>query len=202
MATKNIHPIHKKVLSKTEKEKLLNQRGITIWFTGLSGSGKSTIANLLERKLSKDGKVCTLLDGDNIRNSINSDLGFTTEERKENIRRIAEINKLFNNAGIISISSFISPTKEIRDMAMNIIGNEQFIEIYVSTSLMVCEKRDVKGLYHKARKGEIQNFTGIDALYEPPINPSYTIDTVDLSPTQSLDVIYQGIYRLTSLNDE
>ena len=155
----------------------LGQNPKTIWFTGLSGAGKSTLANALEKQLSMTGKHTMLLDGDNIRMGINRNLGFTEKDRIENIRRVGEVAKLMNDAGLITITAFISPFRSDRRRAREIIGNEDFIEVYVSTSLEECEKRDVKGLYEKARKGEIPNFTGIGSPYEPPENPEITIDT-------------------------
>ncbi|MFT4662167.1 MAG: adenylylsulfate kinase [Patiriisocius sp.] len=195
----NIHPIFNAVASKASKEKSLRQKGLTIWFTGLSGSGKSTLAILLEKKLIQDGRVCCLLDGDNIRSGINKDLGFSENDRFENIRRIAEVNRLFNQAGLISISSFISPSIKIRQIAQEIIAKENFIEIFVSTSLEECERRDIKGLYKKARRGEISNFTGVDGLYEPPVNPNYSIDTENANPEESIMNIYSEILKLTAL---
>lgn len=177
MAENNIYPVFDKMLGRGDREALLKQHGIVLWFTGLSGSGKSTLAIALERELFKSGFVCRLLDGDNIRTGINNNLGFSEADRIENIRRIAEVAKLFADSGIVTLASFISPTKEIRSMAENIIGKDDFTEIYVSTPLEICEKRDVKGLYKKARKGEIKNFTGISAPFEAPESPAISIDT-------------------------
>ena len=162
MEEKNhIYPIFDRMMTRQDKEELLGQHSVMIWFTGLSGSGKSTIAIALERELHKRGLLCRILDGDNIRSGINNNLGFSETDRVENIRRIAEVSKLFLDSGIITIAAFISPNNDIREMAANIIGKDDFLEIFVSTPLEECEKRDVKGLYAKARKGEIQNFTGI-----------------------------------------
>ena len=147
--TNHIYPIFDKMLGRSDKEALLGQRGIMIWFTGLSGSGKSTVAIALERELQKRGLLCRILDGDNIRSGINNNLGFSAEDRVENIRRIAEIGKLFVDTGIITLAAFISPNNDIREMAARIIGKEDFMEIYVSTPLEECERRDVKGLYAK-----------------------------------------------------
>ena len=182
-----IYPIFDKMLSRKDKESLLNQRSVMIWFTGLSGSGKSTIAIALERELQKRGLLCQILDGDNIRSGINNNLGFTAEDRKENIRRIAEVGKLFVHTGIITIAAFISPNEELREMASDIIGKDDFMEIYVSTPLEECERRDVKGLYAKARKGEIKNFTGISAPFEAPQNPTLSLDTSKLSLEESIE---------------
>lgn len=164
-----------KILQRADKEQLLDQRGIAIWFTGLSGSGKTTIAIALEKELHINGLLTQMLDGDNMRAGINNNLGFSTEDRTENIRRIAEVTKLFVNSGIITICCFVSPTEEIRNTARTIIGAADFMEVFVNTPLEICEKRDVKGLYAKARKGEIEDFTGITAPYENPLNPAIEI---------------------------
>ncbi len=166
----NIFPTDK-ILQRAEKEQLLKQKGIAVWFTGLSGSGKTTIAIALEKELHAKGLLTQILDGDNIRTGINNNLGFSEEDRTENIRRIAEVTKLFVNSGIITICCFVSPTEEIRNKARTIIGDADFIEVFVNTPLEVCEKRDVKGLYAKARKGEIKDFTGITAPFEAPTAP-------------------------------
>jgi adenylylsulfate kinase len=164
-----------KILQRADKEQLLDQRGIAIWFTGLSGSGKTTIAIALEKELHINGLLTQMLDGDNMRAGINNNLGFSNEDRTENIRRIAEVTKLFVNSGIITICCFVSPTEEIRNTARTIIGAADFMEVFVNTPLEICEKRDVKGLYAKARKGEIEDFTGITAPYENPLNPAIEI---------------------------
>ena len=177
---KNIHPVFDQILTREDKERLLRQWSKVIWFTGLSGSGKTTLATELEKRLNFNGYLTQILDGDNIRSGINNNLGFSEEDRMENIRRISEVSKLLINSGVITINSFISPTREIRNRAKEIIGNENFIEIYVSTPLEVCEKRDVKGLYKKAREGIIRNFTGIDSPFEPPDNPDVEVDTSTL----------------------
>lgn len=175
----NIHPIYEKMLSRSEREKALHQKSMVLWFTGLSGSGKSTIAVGLERALFSRGYVAQVLDGDNIRDGINSNLGFSIEDRQENIRRIAEIARLYLQSGIVTICSFISPTLEIRQMAREIIGEQDFFEIFVDTPLEICEKRDVKGLYKKARAGQITGFTGIDSPYEAPATPDLRIETAN-----------------------
>lgn len=177
MKSTNIHPVFHQILTRADKEKFLNQRSCVIWMTGLSGSGKTTIARNIERELNKRGHLTQVLDGDNIRTGINNNLGFTEEDRTENIRRIAEVSKLFMDCGIICINSFISPTREIRHMAMDIIGKEDFIEVYVNAPIEVCEQRDVKGLYKKAREGKIKNFTGIDAPFEAPEKPDIELKT-------------------------
>ena len=183
----NIYPIFDRMLTREDKEQLLNQRSAMVWFTGLSGSGKSTIAIALERELHKRGLLCRILDGDNIRSGINNNLGFSEVDRVENIRRIAEVSKLFIDSGIISIAAFISPNNDIREMAARIIGPDDFFEIFVSTPLEECEKRDVKGLYAKARKGEIQNFTGVSAPFEAPTNPALSLDTSKMNLEESVN---------------
>lgn len=191
--TKHIYPIFDRMLSRSDKEELLKQHSVMIWFTGLSGSGKSTIAIALERELQKRGLLCRILDGDNIRSGINNNLGFSAEDRIENVRRIAEIGKLFVDTGIITIAAFISPNNDIREMAANIIGKEDFMEIYVSTPIEECERRDVKGLYAKARKGEIKNFTGISAPFEAPQHPALSLDTSKLSVEESVNKLLELI---------
>ena len=196
----NIHPVFGQIPNRSDKEKLLNQHAKVIWLTGLSGSGKTTIARNIEIQLNSRGYLTQVLDGDNVRTGINNNLGFSEEDRIENIRRISEVSKLFLNCGIICINGFISPTKSMRQMAGDIIGNGDFIEIYVNASIEVCEGRDTKGLYKRAREGKIRNFTGIDAPFEPPENPDVEINTVELSIedciTKSLKVILPRIeYR-------
>lgn len=183
----HIYPIFDRMLTRQDKESLLRQHGVMVWFTGLSGSGKTTIAIALERELHKRGLLCRILDGDNIRSGINNNLGFSEADRVENIRRIAEVSKLFIDTGIVTIAAFISPNNDIREMAANIIGKEDFLEIYVSTPLEECERRDVKGLYAKARRGEIKNFTGISAPFEAPVHPALTLDTSLLSLEESVN---------------
>lgn len=185
--TDNIYPIFDKMLARADKEELLGQRSVMIWFTGLSGSGKSTIAIALERELHQRGLLCRILDGDNIRSGINNNLGFTEEDRIENIRRIAEVSKLFIDSGIITIAAFISPNNDIREMASEIIGADDFLEVFISTPLEECEKRDVKGLYAKARRGEIKNFTGISAPFEAPEHPALSLDTSKLTVEESVN---------------
>lgn len=181
-------------VTKEIRERQLGQKAKTLWFTGLSGSGKSTLANALEIRLAAQGKHTMLLDGDNIRMGLNRDLDFSDESRTENIRRIAEVAKLMNDAGLIVLTSFISPFKLDRDMARNIIG-EDFVEIYISTSLEECERRDVKGLYKKARNGEITVFTGISSPYEAPETPEIQIDTAETSVEAAVDLIMKWLNR-------
>lgn len=183
----NIYPVFDRMLQRSDKEQLLNQRGVMLWFTGLSGSGKSTVAIALERELQRRGLLCRILDGDNIRSGINSNLGFSAEDRRENIRRIAEVGRLFVDTGIITIAAFISPTEEVRQMAQQIIGPDDFKEIYISTPLEECEHRDVKGLYARARRGEVKNFTGISAPFEAPKHPALSLDTSRLSLEESVN---------------
>jgi adenylylsulfate kinase len=173
----NIFPVFDQIIRREQKEELLNQNAKVIWFTGLSGSGKTTLGAAIEQELYNKGFLTQILDGDNIRSGINKNLNFSEDDRIENIRRIAEVNKLFLNCGIITLNCFISPTEEIREMVRNLIGGDNFIVIYVSTPLEVCEKRDPKGLYARARKGEIPNFTGISSPFEVPKNPDLEIDT-------------------------
>lgn len=185
----NIYPIFDRMMSRDDKEQLLKQRGMMLWFTGLSGSGKSTVAIALERELHSRGLLCRILDGDNIRSGINNNLGFSAEDRVENIRRIAEVGRLFVDTGIITIAAFISPNNQLREMAAEIIGKDDFVEVFVSTPLEECEKRDVKGLYAKARRGEIKNFTGISAPFEAPEHPDITLDTSKLPVVESVKIL-------------
>ena len=189
----NIYPIFDRMMTREDKERLLKQRSVMVWFTGLSGSGKSTVAIALERELHKRGLLCRILDGDNIRSGINNNLGFSAEDRVENIRRIAEVSKLFIDTGVITIAAFISPNNELREMASAIIGKADFLEVYVSTPLAECERRDVKGLYAKARKGEIKEFTGVSAPFEAPERPDLSLDTSVLSVEQSVSRLLELI---------
>lgn len=195
----NIHPIFDRLLQRTDREDRLGQHSKALWLTGLSGSGKSTIAQHLERKLYNNGFFAQVLDGDNIRSGINNNLSFSTEDRIENIRRISEIAKLYLHSGVITINSFISPTRSIRSMAKEIIGATDFIEVYINTPLEICEARDVKGLYKKARKGEIKGFTGIDAPYEAPLNPDIEVKTHNLTIDESVNIIYNYLLEYICL---
>lgn len=189
----HIYPIFDKMLTRADKEALLGQRGIMIWMTGLSGSGKSTLAIALERELQRRGILCRILDGDNIRSGINNNLGFSPADRRENIRRIAEVARLFVDTGIVTIAAFISPSEELRRMAAGIVGEADFFEIYVNTPLSVCEQRDVKGLYAKARRGEISEFTGISAPFEAPAAPAMTVDTSAMPLADNVKEILNSI---------
>ena len=182
----NIYPIFDRMLARADKERLLGQRGVMLWFTGLSGSGKSTVAVALERELHRRGRLCRLLDGDNIRTGINAGLGFSADDRRENIRRIAEVGKLFVDTGVITLAAFVSPTEELRTLARDIIGAADFKEIFVATPLEECERRDVKGLYARARRGEVKNFTGISAPFEAPQSPALVLDTTDTPVEESV----------------
>ncbi|MCL2412045.1 MAG: adenylyl-sulfate kinase [Treponema sp.] len=176
-------------ITREARAKLMNQKPLTLWLTGLSGSGKSTLANALEKRLASLGRHTMLLDGDNIRLGINKDLGFTKKDRSENIRRLAEIAKLMNDAGLIVLTAFISPFKVDRETAREIIGNDNFLEIYVNTPIEECEKRDVKGLYKKARAGELPEFTGVSGVYEAPENPALSVNTAELSVEEAVEKI-------------
>lgn len=191
----NVYPIFDKMMTRADKEQLLNQRGLMVWFTGLSGSGKSTIAIALERELHRRGLLCRILDGDNIRSGINNNLGFSEADRVENIRRIAEVGKLFVDTGIITLAAFISPNNALRQMAAEIIGKEDFIEVYVSTPIEVCEQRDVKGLYARARRGEIKDFTGVSAPFEAPEHPDLSLDTSVLTLEESVGKLIELILK-------
>lgn len=189
----NLYPIFDRMLQRSDREKLLQQRGITLWFTGLSGAGKSTLAIALEKELYRKKFLCRILDGDNIRSGINNNLGFSPADRMENVRRIAEIAKLFVDSGIVTIAAFISPTRAIRRLAADILGKNDFLEIYLSTPLAECEKRDVKGLYRKARQGEISDFTGITAPFESPEHPFLQLDTSRYTLEESVGILLQAV---------
>jgi len=199
-ARENIFTIFDDILKREDKEKLLRQKAKVIWMTGLSGSGKTTIATRVEKYLHNRGILNQLLDGDNIRVGISNNLTFSTKDRSENIRRIAEINKLFLNCGIVTLNCFISPTEKIRQIAKNIIGAENFIEIFINASVQTCEERDVKGLYEKARLGEIKNFTGVSAPFENPKNPHLEINTSKLSVEESTQRVVDYILPIIKNN--
>lgn len=187
-----IYPTKTKV-TRQQREHLLKQRSVLIWFTGLSGSGKSTLSIHLEAELHRRGHLTYLLDGDNIRSGLNRDLSFTDEDREENIRRIGEVSKLFLDGGYIVLSAFISPFKADRDLVKQIVGAENHIEVFVDCPLAVCEGRDTKGLYKKARAGLIKNFTGIDSVYEAPESPDVAIKSGEMSIDASVEILLDRI---------
>ncbi|MCO5230921.1 MAG: adenylyl-sulfate kinase [Chitinophagales bacterium] len=193
--TNHIHPIFDQLLQRSDKENLLQQKSCVLWMTGLSGSGKSTIAKGLEKKLHEAGYLSFVLDGDNVRTGINANLGFSEEDRLENIRRIAEISKLFVQSGVICINSFVSPTKDIRQQAKDIIGEADFIEVYINAPFEVCAQRDVKGLYKKALAGEIKNFTGLDAPFEAPEPADIEIKTAEISIEDAVNEVYNQLIQ-------
>ncbi|MDB5653664.1 MAG: sulfate adenylyltransferase subunit 1 / adenylylsulfate kinase, partial [Tardiphaga sp.] len=180
---------HALEVGKPLRARLKRQQPCVIWFTGLSGAGKSTIANLVDKQLSDSGRHCYLLDGDNLRHGLNEDLGFTDEARAENIRRVAEVAKLFVDAGLIVLVSLISPFRAEREMARGKLATGEFIEVHIATPLAECERRDPKGLYVRARSGEVDNFTGVDSPYEPPSTPELTLDTSSLSADAACECI-------------
>lgn len=188
-------------VSRKDRGVVLGHGSLVVWFTGLSGSGKSTIANLVELELSKMKVLTYILDGDNVRGGLNKDLNFSESGRKENIRRIAEVAKLFLDSGVIILAAFVSPYARDREMVRDIVDNENFIEVYINTSIEECEKRDVKGLYRRARSGEIKNMTGIDAPYEPPSNPDIEILTEKMSIQESVDYIVDFIKTKLNINN-
>lgn len=199
---KHIHPIFDQLLQRGDKENLLQQKAIVLWLTGLSGSGKSTVAKGIEQRLHNLGFLVQVLDGDNIRSGINNNLGFSTEDRTENIRRIAEVAKLFLQTGVITLCSFVSPTKDIRATAKHIIGEQDFLEVYVNAPLATCEARDVKGLYKKARAGIIKQFTGIDAPFEAPENPAIELKTHEQTIEESVEKVLKFVLPLISINPQ
>jgi len=198
--TKHIHPVFDRMLTREDKERLLKQNAKVFWMTGLSGSGKSTIGTAVEKELYAKGYLTQLLDGDNVRTGINNNLGFSTADRMENIRRIAEVSKLFLSCGVITINTFVSPTNEIRELAKTIIGSKDFIEIYVNCPLEICEERDVKGLYKKARNGEIKDFTGITAPFEAPVNADLEIRTDKEPAEESVQKVLNYILEKVNYN--
>ena len=195
----NIYPVFDQLLQRSDKENALKQKAKVLWLTGLSGSGKTTVARQIESVLHQKGFITKVLDGDNVRTGICNNLSFTAEDRMENIRRIAEVSRLFLDGGIVVINSFVSPTIEIREAAKAIIGEADFIEVFVNASLEVCEKRDVKGLYKKARAGEIKNFTGIDAPFEAPPSPQVEVNTGTQSVAESAGAILDYALPLISM---
>jgi len=190
---KNIFPVFDRLTPRDQKERCLKQRSIAVWFCGLSGAGKTTIAVELERMLFRNGFICQLLDADNVRTSINKDLGFSLKDREENIRRIAELNKLFVHSGMIILNCFISPTKSIRHIARDIIGNNDFVEVFLNAPFEVCRKRDTKGLYKKASDGKVADFTGISSPFELPDNPDLEVKTDILNIEESTIKVFDFI---------
>lgn len=188
----HIYPVFDKMLPREAKEELLGQCGRVIWMYGLSGSGKSTLANLLERRLHSEGRLVKVLDGDNIRSGLNQNLGFSDEDRQENIRRVAEVAKLFSDSGVIVIASFITPNNELRKSAREVIGDEDLLEVYVKASFETCAERDPKGLYAKVKAGEVKQFTGKDSAFEEPDQADLIIDTEAHSEDESLDILVEA----------
>ena len=182
----DIHPIYAQMISRAEREAKLRQRAKVVWLYGLSGSGKSTLTTALEQRLFAEGFVTTLLDGDNLRDGLNRGLGFTDADREENIRRVAEVSKLFVQSGVICLNSFITPKESFRTLARDIIGADNLLEVYVECSFETCMKRDVKGLYEKAAEGKVANFTGKESGFEPPAHPALTLNTETVSLEESL----------------
>lgn len=194
----NLFPTNHELIPKIEKEKLLKQKGICLWLTGLSGSGKTTIAKAVAKKLHSNGFITKVLDGDNIRLGINKNLSFSELDRMENVRRTAEIAKLFVDCGIVTICCLVSPKKNMRALAKEIIGEENFYEIFIATSLEDCEIRDTKGLYKKARSGELLNFTGVSSQYEKPVVASLNIPTKEKNIDESSKILYNFVLPLIS----
>ena len=186
---------HSQNVTKKKRESLLNQKPCILWFTGLSGSGKSTIANAVESELFNRGIKTYLLDGDNVRHGLNKDLGFSQIDRIENIRRIGEVSKLFIDSGLIVLTAFISPFKSDRQIAKSLVAYDEFVEVFINTPIEICESRDPKGLYKKARNGDIKNFTGIDSPYEEPVEPQIEIKTDELNINTSVDKIVDYLMR-------
>jgi adenylylsulfate kinase len=184
---------HEGHVGRPERERLLRQKGTLVWFTGLSASGKSTIAFTAEHELIRRGRLCFVLDGDNVRHGLNKNLGFSAADRAENIRRIGEVGKLFVDAGLIAMTAFISPYRADRDIARRLLADGEFIEVFVDTPIGVCEERDPKGLYKKARAGELKGFTGIDDPYEPPLKPELVIDNSRCTPQEAAARVIQEL---------
>lgn len=191
--SENIHPIHDRLVQREERERVNSHRAAVVWLTGLSGSGKSTIAAMAERRLFEAGYFVKVIDGDNVRNGLNANLGFSLEDRQENTRRVAEVAKLFVQAGALVLCSFVSPTRDIRAKVGRIIGEDDFLEVFVDTPLEVCEQRDVKGLYAKARAGKIKGFTGIDSPYEAPEDPFLALATENLTVEQATEELIEAL---------
>ena len=193
----NIHPEFGRQLAREDKEKLLGQKGAVVWLYGMSGSGKSTIANAAEKVLHQQGRMTTILDGDNLRTGLNQHLGFSDDDRRENIRRVAHVAKIFAQQGIVTLVSVITPRQELRDLARDIIGFDYY-EVFVKASYDLCEKRDVKGLYAKAATGEIENFTGKDSQFEEPTRPDLIIDTEGQEVADSVTTLLEAVHQKIS----
>ena len=189
----NIYPVYSKLTTREVKEDILKQHSVSVWMYGLSGAGKTTVAIELEKLLSKNSYICQVLDADNIRHKLNKDLGFSIEDRTENIRRVSELNNIFLDSGIITLNCFISPTNDIREMARNMIGSNDFVEVFFNAPLEVCLERDPKGLYKKAVDGSISNFTGISSPFETPENPDLELRTDILTIEECVNKVYEFI---------
>jgi adenylylsulfate kinase len=189
----DIHPIYFQMLSRAEREAKLRQRARVVWLYGLSGSGKSTLATALENRLFAEGFITTHLDGDNLRDGLNRGLGFSDADREENIRRVAEVSKLFVQSGVICLNSFITPKESLRQLARGILGEADLLEIYVECSFETCRKRDVKGLYKRVDQGLVPNFTGKESAFEPPVRPHLVLNTESTPPEDSLETLYSFV---------
>ena len=189
----HLHPTFDRMLPREAKERLLGQRGLVVWLYGLSGSGKSTLAHLLEHALHAEGRFTVTLDGDNVRTGLNQNLGFSDDDRRENIRRVAEVAKLFAQSGVVTIASFITPKNELRSLARDILGDDDLLEVYVKASFETCAERDVKGLYAKAKSGEVKQFTGKDSAFEEPDRADLVIDTESESEAESLNRLKEAV---------
>lgn len=198
----NIHPIEDRLLQRAERERANGHRSAVVWLTGLSGSGKSTIAAAVERQLFERGVYAQVLDGDNVRNGLNKNLGFSLEDRRENTRRVAEVARLFAQSGALVLCSFVSPTRKMRGLVAEIVGKDDYLEVFVDTPLNICEDRDVKGLYAKARAGEIREFTGIDSPYEAPQQPFLTLKTENLSVDEAARRLIEALQPRLELPSE
>lgn len=196
----NIYPVFDKMLPRAAKEELLGQHGVVVWMYGLSGSGKSTLANLLERRLHEQGRMVKVLDGDNIRSGLNNNLGFSDEDRHENIRRVAEVARLFADSGVVTICSFITPNNQLRAMAREIIGDDDLQEVYIKASFETCAERDPKGLYAKVKAGEVAQFTGKDSAFEEPDRADLVINTEAFSENESLDILLKAVTGKTRIS--
>lgn len=194
-ASDHLYPVFDQLLPREAKESLLGQRGLVVWLYGLSGSGKTTLANALERRLHESGRFVKLLDGDNVRTGLNRDLAFSDADRAENIRRVAEVAKLFASAGVITLASFITPTESLRDIARDIVGADDWLEVYVKASYQTCAERDPKGLYAKVQAGQVGQFTGKDSAFEEPARADLVIDTEALDIAAALELLLQTVHQ-------